>query len=48
MISAMCSMPVDTRIKSSVTPAPFFSSSDSCWCVVVHGWICVSLARGLV
>lgn len=35
----MCSVPTEMRIKSSVTPLLIRSSSDSCSCVVVQGWI---------
>jgi hypothetical protein len=37
MMSSMCSVPTEIRIKSSVTPLLMRSSSESCSCVVVHG-----------
>ena len=39
MMSLMCSVPTEIRIRSSVTPLFAFSSSLSCSCVVVQGWI---------
>jgi hypothetical protein len=39
MISSMCSVPTEMRIRSSVTPLSVFSCSLSCSCVVVHGWM---------
>lgn len=39
MISSICSVPTEIRMRSSVTPESFFSSSLSCSCVVLHGWM---------
>lgn len=39
MMSSMCSVPTEMRMRSSVTPLSSFSWSLSCSCVVVHGWI---------
>lgn len=44
MMSSMCSIPTDTRMRSSVTPESIFSWSLSCSCVVVQGWIARVLA----
>ena len=39
MMSSMCSVPTEIRMRSSVTPLFVFSSSLSCSWVVVQGWI---------
>lgn len=39
MISSICSVPTDIRIRSSVTPLSAFSSWLSCSWVVLQGWI---------
>jgi hypothetical protein len=37
--SSISSIPTDNLIKSLVTPVAACSSTDSCWCVVLAGWI---------
>ena len=37
-------MPTETRTRSGVTPLATCSSSESCWCVVVAGWMTSVLA----
>src|SRR5579859_4489140 len=44
LMSSMCSMPTDTRMRSGVTPAERCSSAVSCWWVVELGWITRVLA----
>lgn len=44
MMSSMCSMPTEMRIRSSVTPESIFSWSLSCSWVVVQGWMASVLA----
>ena len=39
MMSFTSSVPIDSRTKSGVTPVLFCSSGDSCWCVVLLGWM---------
>src|SRR5262245_59992387 len=39
MMSSMCSMPIDSRTMSWLTPASASSESFNCECVVVGGWI---------
>jgi len=39
MMSSMCSIPTEMRIMSSVTPESSRSWSESCSCVVDHGWM---------
>src|SRR5437588_401595 len=36
-ISSMFSMPTERRIRSGVTPPANWSTSESCWCVVLAG-----------
>src|ERR1051326_2125406 len=36
-MSSIFSIPIDTRIRSGVTPPASWSSSESCWCVVLAG-----------
>ncbi len=38
-MSRMSSMPIESRIMSSVTPDSICCTTLSCWCVVVEGWI---------
>ena len=44
MMSSICSMPIDSRIISGVTPAFACSSADICRCVVEAGWQASDLA----
>ena len=37
MMSSMCSVPTEMRMRSSVAPDEAFSSSESCSCVVDQG-----------
>src|SRR6056297_9610 len=37
IISSMCSIPTETRIRSCLTPPDACSFSVSCWCVVEAG-----------
>lgn len=39
MMSSICSVPTEIRMPSSVTPESRRSCSDSCSCVVDHGWM---------
>ena len=39
MISSMCSVPTEMRMRSSVTPESMRSDSESCSWVVVQGWM---------
>lgn len=39
MMSSMCSVPTEMRMRSSVTPLSIRSCSFSCSWVVVHGWM---------
>ena len=43
-MSSMSSSPIDKRIMSGVMPPARCSSSLSCWCVVLAGWITSDLA----
>ena len=36
-MSSTSSIPMESRIKSGVTPPANWSSSDNCWCVVLAG-----------
>ena len=38
-MSSMCSRPIESRTRSSVTPVLACSSAESCWWVVVAGWM---------
>ena len=44
MMSSTFSMPTERRMKSGVTPVASCSSSESCWWVVVAGWMTSVLA----
>jgi Zn-dependent protease with chaperone function len=46
--SSMCSMPIDSRTRSSETPALASSSGDSWRCVVVAGWQASDLASPML
>ena len=43
-MSPTCSIPIESLMKSGVTPVASCSSAESCWCVVLAGWMASVLA----